>query len=468
MLPLLLSLLSALFSLSVRAQEIYLNGPYQLCQLSIQNYAVILNATAYEDAQAACNAFGMDLMDVGRMMPIDAGKLMAEGGEPVLSTVGTLLLDCAVFGGVQVTAGWVQTVNAQGESVGGAEGNCFAIDFTGTLVNGSLSSCKDGQLYPICKPRQGTGIIGQLVRTGRDRLPQLPHEIVTAVVDLPPNRPDLATATPVYHPDPCPNSTPQPTCPLSLLGYKVITTPLSYKQGECACRALGMSMADTSFISFWPSAFLTYHCAGATMTSSMAWVRSEPDGRLARAPDTANGCLVMRALKLKLMEPRIEPQPCNRMLPVVCQGPVLAGWSELEPLFAMAGFEGITDALNSIYPLPRLPNLSDIARLTTLKSFGGQCRSSRYQVVSVRAGESAEQACTRAGKSMATIHDGDRGTVERLVRGCGLIDADGVRLGSPDRQCVFMDRMGSYFVASSPAALSLYPPCRRPTTVLCE
>lgn len=471
--PLLLLIATCLFL--THAQEIYISGPYQLCQLSIENYAVILNATAYKDAQTACDAFGMDLLEVGRMLPIDVDKLTAAAGQdaagkPVMSSVGTLLLDCAVFGGVQVTAGWVSTVNGKGEPVGGTDANCFAIDFTGTLVNGSLSSCRDGQLYPVCKRRQGQAkVVGQLLRSGKERLPRLPDAVMQAPVDLPADRPDLAAATVHRHKNPCPTTVAKPTCPLSLLGYKVIAEPMPYVEAECACRALGMTMADASFISFWPAAFLTHHCAGSTMSASMAWIRSEPDCKLCHKPAPKNGCMVMRAQKLELMGPHVEPQPCNRMLPVVCQGPVLAGWSELEPLFAMAGIEGVTDALNSVYPLPRLPTLSDIARLATQKSFGGQCRSSRYQVVSVRPGESPESACTRVGKTSPAAIAGDRSTMERLVRECQMIDSDGVRLGSPaPGYCAFMDRMGSYYLATTSAAMTLYAPCRRPTTVLCE
>ena len=133
----------------------------------------------------------------------------------------------------------------------------------------------------------------------------------------------------------------------------------------------------------------------------------------------------------------------------------------------------MTDALRSLYPLPTLPSVSDLARLADFKTMGDPCRSSNYRIVAVSGQDKPEQACQRVNMRVVNF-DTDAGsmdwrTVNLLLRGCGQADERGVRLSSNDpSKCVFIDRRGSVYLAATQAAQLFYEPCRAPKSVLCR
>lgn len=423
--------------------RIFSSAAFQLCQLQIEEYSMVLNPTLYDDARSACDSFGLDLLEMS-----DGSKSIKEG--PVLSTIGSMLLDCAAFGGFQVTAGWVSNVDARGRLVGGPYGNCFAVDVTGTFITGSVSACQSGRLHPVCvKRKDGSAISGRLVKETVEESPQIADKEQGPTHSVP-----LQSH---HHPICNVTATKLPMCPMTIFGFKVITTRLTYQEGVCACRAVGMTIADSSVLSFWPAAVLTHHCTAAC---SMAWIESEDH----------SGCIAMKAVNLKLLGPKIVSQPCNKLLPVVCAGPILDSWDDLAPIMSLMNLEKFGNVLRSLYPLPRLPSVLEIARMAPiLKSTGNICRTSKYQVILIEDKETAEEACQRSKMHLASTGSlEEQYAIERIARECSLIPAEGVRIAAPsDFKCAFMDKSGSLYLAQSKLAMALYQPCHRPSIALC-
>lgn len=453
----------------IGVQQIWVSGPFRLCDLQFEQYSMIMNATAWDDADSACQAFGMDLADVpisqrpssppSLQRDLTAARDQKSG--PLISTVGTVLLDCAMLGGVHVTAGWVASRDGAGQAAGGPDANCFAVDATGTLISGSLSSCREGKLFPLCKRRkandrpQGTLVFDrQYVATpdpssGPVQSAQGP---TWSDVFSGSSRPGTQSQ--------CRNCTAKPVCPLSLLGFKIIPQPMSYAEAECSCAVLGMRLAEPQFLPMWPSAFAAYHCAGGIFAGGQgatAWVDSTPGPHPALQPyDQANGCIALKVQHLGLQGPRYVPMPCKRLLPALCMGPMLEGWSDLDPLFTLMGMQNVAASLNSVFPLPRLPALTEAMGMLPLKSG----RVNTCFVTKFRLSDDCSLAGLRAVDPLA-LDSTDKRAIRELMAGCPDAPEFGAALARArdNEACSFVDRAGNFYQAGSAVAKAVYPAC---------